>query len=160
MKLYRIENDYIDYLRSFDDRVQENKYIRPYVGVILQVNNCDYYVPLASPKKKHTTMKNTIDFRKIAGGALGAINFNNMIPATNSVLTIIDIDNYPDVKYRRLMQNQVKCLKRDWNNIVKVANKLYRLVIKDDCDLSPNDRRIKDRCCDFLLLEEALRNYK
>lgn len=81
MRLYRIKQEYIDYLRTEEPKVLENKNERrPYIGIILFINNITYYVPLSSPKNKYKTMKNTKDFHKIAGGVYGAINFNKMIP--------------------------------------------------------------------------------
>lgn len=66
MKFYHIEDDYIRYLRQYDDKVAENKQeSRPYVGVVLDVNGIKYCAPFTSPKPKHQKMKNTKDFRKI-----------------------------------------------------------------------------------------------
>ena len=40
LKIYYIDNDYIDYLRKFDNRVAYNKTkTRPYVGVVYTFNN-------------------------------------------------------------------------------------------------------------------------
>ena len=59
MKVYKIQEDYIKYLRTKEPRVLENKeQKRPYVGVVLEINGFSYYVPLSSPKPKHKTMKN------------------------------------------------------------------------------------------------------
>ena len=41
LKLYRISDRYIRFLKSRDHRVQDNKNrSRPYVGVVLLVGNC------------------------------------------------------------------------------------------------------------------------
>lgn len=51
LKLYYINNDYIDWLRKFDERVLYNKkQTRPYLGVVLKCSDCYYFAPLASPK--------------------------------------------------------------------------------------------------------------
>ena len=40
LKLYFIDNDYIEYLRKFDERVAYNKIPnRPYIGVVYTYNN-------------------------------------------------------------------------------------------------------------------------
>ena len=52
--------------------------LRPFVGVLLEINKCKYFAPLSSPKPKHIKMKNQVDFYKIDSGKLGAINLNNM----------------------------------------------------------------------------------
>ena len=85
LKLVRVNSDYCDYLRKFDNKVAYNKNqkeLRPFVGVLFIIGNMEYFAPLSSPKAKHLKMKNTMDFFKIDNGKLGAINFNNMIPVT------------------------------------------------------------------------------
>lgn len=44
---------------------------RPYIGVLLEINNkIKYFAPLSSPKIKHRNMKTQIDFIKIDGGKI------------------------------------------------------------------------------------------
>ena len=74
MKFYHIVDAYIDFLRNYDPKVAYNKNEeRPYVGVVVQIGAIKYYAPFTSPKPKHRTMKNSVDFRKISGGQYGAI---------------------------------------------------------------------------------------
>ena len=68
---------------------------RPFIGIVLTLNDYDYYAPLTSPKPKHLHMKNQVDFLKINGGVWGAINFNNMIPIHSDQLEHIDIRILP-----------------------------------------------------------------
>lgn len=56
LKLYVIDNTYIEYLRS-DSRLSnvfknkdDSNFVRKYVGVVLNIGNHKYYVPLSSPK--------------------------------------------------------------------------------------------------------------
>lgn len=63
-KIVKVDYKYCDYLRKFDDKVSYNagiKELRPFIGILFVVNNCDYYAPLSSPKDKHLHMKNNID---------------------------------------------------------------------------------------------------
>ena len=53
LKLYRIDIKYIKYLYQFDKRVQYNEQKddaytgrRAYLGIVLQVNKFNYFVPL------------------------------------------------------------------------------------------------------------------
>lgn len=97
MKFYNIKDDYVQFLRTFDTKVAENKHeSRPYVGVVFQIGSIEYYAPFTSPKPKHQRMKNGKDFRKINQGKYGAINFNNMIPVPRSALLLKNIDAEPD----------------------------------------------------------------
>ncbi len=80
MKFYNITDEYINYLKKYDAKVEDNKKgKRPYVGVVLEIDGIKYYTPFTSLKEKHRKMKNTQDFRKSNQGIYGAINFNNMI---------------------------------------------------------------------------------
>ena len=80
-------------MRKYDNKVAYNKFekeLRPFIGVLFTINECEYFAPLSSPKPKYLKMKNTIDFFKIDGDKLGAINFNNMIPVKdNNYVTIL-----------------------------------------------------------------------
>ena len=85
LKLVIVDSNYCDYLRKFDNKVvynYTNKSTRPFIGVLFNVGNIEYFAPLSSPKAKHLTMKNKIDFIKVDNGKLGVVNFNNMIPVT------------------------------------------------------------------------------
>ncbi len=101
---------------------QINKDIRPFVGVIVLVNNKEYCVPLSPPKEKYKNKKNSIDFMRIIdesikdvngmGKILGALNFNNMLPVNNSVIIPINIkctktDNQKTISYKKLLSKQL-----------------------------------------------------
>ena len=131
MRFYHISDKYINYLHSFDEKVADNKHeSRPYIGVVVQIGVVNYYAPFTSPKPKHLKMKNSIDFRKIHGGKYGAINFNNMIPVPNEALILINIEKEPNLKYRRLLQNQYIAIEKDMEAIAKTARKLRTLLLK------------------------------
>ncbi len=129
------------------------------MGTLIQIGDTGYYAPFTSPKKKHLQMKNGKDFRKIDQGKLGAINFNNMIPVPNSALILIDINNEPDLQYRRLLQNQYKAIKADFSMIVQTAEKLRKIVFTEEEQLTAYDRRVKARCCNLKLLESVYIQY-
>ena len=105
-------------------------------------------------------MKNSKDFRKIENGKYGAINFCNMIPVPRNALILKDINNELDLQYRRLLQNQYKALKADWNAIQKTAENLRNLIVTPDDKLGEFDRKVKSRCCDIVVLESVYTGYK
>lgn len=53
-----------------------------------------YFVPVSSPKDKHLKMKNPVDFMKLDKGALGAINFNDMIPVKKAFIKILFLNKF------------------------------------------------------------------
>lgn len=124
LKLFKVNQDFLRYLKKYDSRIMDNsdkKEKRPYLGIILTINSFDYLVPLTSPKPKHLTMKNQLDFLKINNGEYGAINFNNMFPIIKDIFQEKIINIEKDIKYKELLQNQLM-----WCN--EVENKV--LILK------------------------------
>ena len=155
-KLVKVDYKYCDYLRKYDNRVAYNKdkkELRPVVGVLFEFNDMEYFAPLTSPRPKHLRMKNTIDFLRIDGGKLGAINFNNMIPVTVDNYSLVDlnkkVNSVSERKYQKLLREKLDWLNENYTQIKNKSFKLYKLY--NDKRLSSN---IMDRCCDFKLLEE------
>ena len=75
LDLYTINNHYGNFLHNRDNKspnVSGNKSTRPFVGIIIMVNNKNYIVPLTSPKPKHLTMRTQPDFMKIDNGVPSA----------------------------------------------------------------------------------------
>jgi protein AbiQ len=160
MRLYHIKDEYIAYLRTKDERVLKNKdERRPYVGVVLEINDFTYYVPLSSPKPKHKTMKNAKDFHKIGGGTYGAINFNKMIPVPNDCIVKFRFEDEKDPLYKSLLQNQYKVINTMGELIKRKSRGIYRIFHTADNNLTPSDIRVKQRCVDFHLLEEMCKEY-
>lgn len=168
LRLYEIDMKYVRDLSNADDKVmscspQSGKEHRPFVGIIVVCEDKNYCVPLTSPKAKHKNMKNDLDFSKILdknGKNIGALNFNNMIPVDNSVISVINInpnvnDNPKEKSYKELLNNQLDWCNDNIDNIIKKANKLYRFVT-----ITPEkSRNLVRRCCDFKKLEAVLQKY-
>ena len=160
MKFYHIKDDYIAFLRLYDTKVPDNKHeSRPYVGVVLEIDGIKYYAPFSSPKQKHKHMRNGTDFRKIANGRYGAINFNNMIPVVDDALLQIDIGKISDKQYKSLLDNQYRAIVEDAENIKRTAEKLRTLLFKAEANLSEYEKSVKSRCCDLQLLEQVYSAY-
>lgn len=145
LKLYYINQDYIDYLRQFDDRVFYNKRTtRPYVGVVFRHNGFNYFAPLASPKFKHQKLKaSAIDIFKIKNGELGMLNINNMIPTPKECL-IECLSLVNEVTYKNLLQEQITYLndyKKSLLGKVKQFRKRYQKGYLNSIILK--------RCCNF-----------
>ncbi|MFJ5350412.1 type III toxin-antitoxin system ToxN/AbiQ family toxin [Pectobacterium parvum] len=157
MKLYRVSDRYISYLKGLDTKVPDNyNGKRPYVGVLIFVDDVKYLAPLTSPKEKHERMKdNDVTLFKLydageAGRGLGIINLNNMIPVIEEEITLLDLDAQ-SVDYKSLLQKQIEYIRKNKELIQLRAKKLRQLVI--------NNRHTKAVAisCNFQLLEE---NYK
>ncbi len=161
LKLVIVNTDYCDYLRKFDKKVPYNfskKENRPFVGVLFKIDDVEYFAPLSSPKEKHLKMSNSIDFLKIDNGKLGAVNFNNMIPITKNnykkVILNKKFDNEDLDKYRILLDNQLAWLNAHYIQLRNKSKKLYKNYVKGKLN-----KKIKERCCNFKLLEEKCKEY-
>ncbi|MBP3284240.1 MAG: type III toxin-antitoxin system ToxN/AbiQ family toxin [Clostridia bacterium] len=155
LKIVRVDSDYCDYLRIFDDKVPYNKNekeLRPFIGILFEVNGCEYFAPLSSPKPKHQKMKNTIDFLKIKEVELGAVNFN-MIPVGKNNYSLVDLNKevltLAEKKYQKLLKEQLAWLNSNYHQVKNKSFRLYELYNKGKLP-----ENIKSRCCDFKLLEE------
>lgn len=70
LSMYTVNMKYIRNLHNQgDDRVfsvspQIGKETRPFIGIVIICDDKQYCIPLSSPKTKHQSMKNDIDFHK------------------------------------------------------------------------------------------------
>ena len=151
LNFYSIDLKYVRNLSQKDSNVmstspQIHKSNRPFVGVIVLVNDRMYCVPLTSPKEKFENKKNSIDFLKIrhpsvkdengANKVIGGLNINNMLPVDLSLIHKIDIsikptDNHKTVVYKQLMANQLTWCQTNSDIIIKRANSLYNIITEE-----------------------------
>ena len=154
LKFYTVTEEYMIYLKKYDEKVMDNRGIknkRPYIGVLFEIDRKKYLAPLSSPKPKHLTMKNSLDFVKINQGKFGVINLNNMFPVIEEVIIEKNINLEEDNKYKELLVNQLDWCNKMENrdNIYRKAEKLYKEILN-----KKEQSRFWNRCCDFSLLEE------
>ena len=123
LKLYYIDEEYINYLRQFDKNVAYNKTsTRPYIGVVYTYNNYNYFAPLSSPKPKHININpKAVDIFKIKNGELGVVNINNMIPTPIENLTEV-LPTVNDKKYKKLLEQQLTFLNNHKAELYKKIN--------------------------------------
>lgn len=154
LKLYRISDKYIRFLKTRDRRVQDNKNRhRPYVGVVLLVGNFRYFVPMESPKPNHANIKSGWHIMRIDEGKLGILGFNNMIPVHESALISFDVDKEPNEQYADLLRRQISFINRRKADVLNHAAQTY---IKAT---SGKNKFLSSICCDFKKLERACKKY-
>ena len=147
-KIVKVDSKYCNYLRRYDDKVPYNagvKDLRPFIGVLFVIESCEYFAPLSSPKEKHKSLKNKLDMIKIENEIYGVVNFNNMIPVTNSNYEEFDLNKKTNDKRENfrleLLRNQLRWLTANRKEVDKLP------------------KSVKDRCCNFPLLEEKCKEY-
>ena len=122
------------------------------------VKKCEYFAPLSSPKPKHKHLRNTLDLLRIDNGKYGVINFNNMIPVTNKNYTLFNLNKKTKIKEEQfrinLLNNQLRWLTSNRKFVMEKSLLLYDLYKKNKLPKS-----VKDRCCDYILLEKKCKEY-
>ncbi len=156
MKLFYIDNEYIKFLRQYESKILYNikegsSHKRIYTGIVFKIHNITYFAPLSSPKPNKPILKKVI--YNIAGGKLGHILLNNMIPCNQNNIMMIDFKLISDIKYRRLLENQYKNISSNSAEILKKAHTIYKNVVINKIPVF-----IKS-CCNFKLLEEVYSNF-
>lgn len=156
LKLYYLDEKYIDYLRQFDSKVPYNKNrTRPFVGVVYSYNNFNYFAPLSSPKPKHLKMNpHSLDIFKLDNGKLGIVNLNNMIPTPEFCLTEV-LPLVENKQYKILLKNQLTELNNKKRQLMSKTKQFQMRVQKGHVSSS-----ISNRCCNFKLLEEKCLEYE
>lgn len=164
LNLYLIDIKYIRDLAKVDDHVmsvspQISKEKRPFIGIVVICENKKYCVPLSSPKPKHFSMKNDIDFMKIYDNdkLIGVLNFNNMIPIHEQFIRPLNIkpsnsDNASNIHYKKMATKQLTYCQKNQDAIIHKANKLYEMITTGKANSF-----LKRRCCDFSKLEHVLK---
>lgn len=145
--------------RVFSVSPQIGKETRPFIGIIVICDNKQYCIPLSSPKEKHKTMKNNVDFHRILDAdnkLIGVLDFNNMIPVREDVIKPVDIKVHPadspEIKrYKNLLIDQLNFCRQNHAIIVKKASKLYKMVNKKNAS-----GLLKKRCLKWDKLEKIL----
>ena len=160
LKLYKIQLDYIKYLHQFDNKVQYNidedkKYNnrRPYLGIVLNVNKLNYFVPLEHPRTNHHNIKDNIFIYKIHKGKYGMLGINNMIPVPQKQLIDFDI-NKENEQYREILINQYRFCNKHMKDILLKVKLTYQKRVQE------KNKFFINVCCNFKLLEQKCLEYK
>jgi protein AbiQ len=168
LKWYIADKEYVNYLRQFDKKVENIDYntkLKPYIGILITINEFNYYVPISSAKEKHYKIREGMDFIKIMQDdkIVGVLNLNNMIPISDDnvkALKYKDIENYREfinskekTLYISFLSFELDLINNKVEKIKNSAIKLYNEKLKN-----PNSN-VSKRCCDFKLLEEKSKLY-
>ncbi len=158
IKFYEVNSKYINYLLPYAPHLFHNKKKgqdneRKYIGVILHINDIDYFAPLSSFKNKHKKMQESLDFIKVKTYAV--INLNNMFPVPYNQCKYIDINKECNLSYRNLLRSEYRFIKSIQEKIRKNALNVYKHKIQNG-----NKTSLAKRCNDFIALETAAKRYK
>jgi protein AbiQ len=164
-KLYKVDMKYIRNLHRIDDKVlsvspQMGKENRVFIGIVMVCGDHKYCIPLSSPKAKHHSMRNSMDFSKIEvdGKLLGVLNFNLMIPIEEQQLQLVSTkvakrDRENIKRYKRLCEMELEWCHEHSEIVCNKANVLYQKYI------SGENFTGRERCLNFPKLEAECRKY-
>ena len=164
LNFYIIDDEYISYLSEFEKHIAYNKNEkRPYIGVIIIVDEHYYFAPLFSPKPKHKKYKDNYSFFRIVSKTkddLGIIRFSDMIPVPQECVYLLDTTS-KSYGYKRLLAEQYSYINQPQNKekIIEKAEKIYELVTKENTK-SKTALFYKQISCNFKMLEEKCLQYK
>ncbi len=165
LNLYSVSDEYIEYLRNFEHKIYDNKenirrHERKYLGIVLMVNEFNYYIPMSSPKKsdysdfdKKIIKKDTKTIIRIQeGGRLyGTLRISNMIPVPITELEPYILSNETDLKYKEIIIGELRYINKNNIKIMKYAKTVYEQKVKN-IDIG----YIKNTV-DFKLMEKQLK---
>ncbi|WP_037291179.1 type III toxin-antitoxin system ToxN/AbiQ family toxin [Saccharibacillus sacchari] len=158
MKFYRLKNEYVNYLKTFDNKVQDNyNGTRAYIGIVVHIGLYNYFAPLSSYKKSQDKYKKNDTIFKLhsrtnENDKLGLIHINNMIPVLPTELEEIIFANEEE-KYSILLQKQYQFILSNEAKINEQAERLYRRVVEKKeiffVNLSCNFQLLEEKCLLF-----------
>lgn len=152
MQLYTVSNIYVKQLFQVDSEVfyePINYDSKPYVGILVQNNTYDYFIPLTSAKNKHkqwnnVTKTNYIIYEMFEPNLsdiptdwvytqtkynikhiLSVLEIKKMIPVPKGYYFRINFSDITDDNYRALLQKEYFFLKPLQDAIFSKANKIY-----------------------------------
>ena len=160
MRFYNVDEKFLDFLKTEEikkrgfSNVPDYKYSnhKKFVcGIVLRINNYNYYAPLSSYKRKQ---ENNIQIRDKKGSVISSIRFNYMFPCPNSTIKSMNFSEEKDHKYKRLLFTEYNFCKSNQIEICNLAKKTYEDVINNKNEL------LTKNSCDFLYLEAKCTEYE
>lgn len=174
---YTIDAGYLEFLNRKDSEVYYNSSYRntlkPFIGIIIDMAECKYFIPLTSAKEKHKKWKNSCDEHfliyevidksiNISGDVykeyskdkkmhvMSVLDIKKMIPVPNDAYERIVFDELGDERYQDLFEKEYAFCLTIKNKILTRAEKIYKhqketqIVRRTYCDFS---------CCENAMME-------
>lgn len=171
MRIVQIDDSYIDQLKRefpsvLDSKKLYRRHSRKYIGIVLSINNSNYYVPFSSPKTKDynsdgTIKKNNLFSVKMTKDGLtgekvllGTLRFNCMIPVPLKYVIGYSIENEADLNYKDVVSSEHKFISKNQRLIIKTATRIYRFKEHEEKNKNPKNERQYNSILPFKKIEE------
>lgn len=170
MHWINVDDEYIDYLRTYEKRIPFTNYgtdkYKPFFGVLFEIGDLYYITQVSHAQSRHRKMKEQKDFYKIydpkhPNRLIAVINLNYMFPIPKSKTSTFDksqIQTYRTFKSDKEKSKYINLLNIELNvinsmNIGVRAQSIYNL--KYDKPLHV----VSKRCIDFKAMEQLAHQY-
>lgn len=148
-------------------KIKENirKVTRKYLGIVLKINDFNYYIPMSSPKKsdyKDNEIRKSIVpiVRMISKEEVdripvlkGTLRISNMIPVPESELILYEPKFEKNKNYKILVEKELEFIDKNEDMIKKYASIIYNQKINN------YDVSYINNVVDFKLLEQKCLDY-
>ncbi len=176
-KFYEVDPSYLAYIHSYDSEVYYNPSYhiskKPFLGIVVKIENYKYFIPLSSAKEKHKKWKNVADSHfliyEIISNAisidkdiykpfsdtenmhiLAVLDIKKMIPVPDGSYSPIEFDLL-EARYRDLFLKEYAFCLSVKDKILKKVKKIYLQQKRTN--------KIHTAYCNFSLCEEALEKW-
>lgn len=175
---YTIDAGYLEFLNRKDSEVYYNSSYRntlkPFIGIIIDMAECKYFIPLTSAKEKHKKWKNSCDEHfliyevidksiNISGDVykeyskdkkmhvMSVLDIKKMIPVPNDAYERIVFDELGDERYQDLFEKEYAFCLTIKKKILTRAEKIYKH--------QKETQIVRRTYCDFSCCENAMREW-
>lgn len=175
---YAINADYLEFLNNIDSEVYYNisyrQAVKPFIGIIIDMAEYKYFIPLTSAKEKHTKWKNSCDEHfliyevidkaiNIAGDVykpysndkkihvLSVLDIKKMIPVPNDAYERIIFEELDDERYQDLFKKEYAFCLSVKDKILARADKIYRY--------QKETKIVRHTYCNFSYCENAMKQW-
>lgn len=161
LNFYTVDSQYVDFLKKSENEQRgfsrvpdieygQNRKPKFLCGVVLQVNNIDYYVPVTSYKQQKP---DNFLIKADNGRVISSLRFNYMFPIPKNLVAERNISNEPDRAYRALLAQELRYCIKNQDKIQHLAERTYKRV---NLGL---DKGLVANSCAFKLLETKCQEY-
>lgn len=161
LRFYLSDIGYVDYLKNAEISAHgvshvpdldyaEGRKPKFLCGIVLSINQMDYYVPVSSFK---TQRDSNFLIQGRNGKTVASLRFNYMFPIPPERVAPRQINSEPDLAYRDLLLQELEWCNKNREKIQSLAKRTHYLVVNNELPL------LTQNSCDFLLLEQACREY-
>lgn len=161
LNFYTVDTDYVKYLQQAElqyrgfCRVPNVEYglqqkAKFLCGIVLKVNNVDYYVPVSSYRQQKA---DNFLIKASNNKIVGSLRFNYMFPIPPDLITIRQISTEPDRAYRALLSQELRYCITNQEKISQLAERTYKRV------LLGKNKGLVVNSFDFQLLEQKCLEY-